>query len=43
MSKNVQYKVKCNKYEKNTRFIENELDDYKDIEVIDENSEKSWV
>lgn len=44
MSKNIQYKGKCNKYEKKIQdLLKNELDEYEEIEVIDEKEEKSWV
>ena len=44
MSKNIQYKKKCNKYEKKIQdLLKNELDEYEEIEVIDEKAEKSWV
>ena len=44
MSVNVQYKRKCNKYEKKIQdLLKNELDEYEEIEVIDEKEEKSWV
>ena len=44
MSKNIQYKRKCNKYEKKIQdLLKNELDEYEEIEVIDEKAEKSWV
>ena len=44
MSKNIQYRGKCNKYEKKIQdLLKNELDEYEEIEVIDEKEEKSWV